>query len=136
MVLQIWSSSCQMCYQGVCGKFTYLYDNLTYKVINSVGIATYIAFLVKSKSTFTPTLSIGHVTQILQIYRLTHNQLRLVTRTIYYKFGFIFSVLLITVALFIFLSRCLYYLEQNKNDKIKNIYDAAWLVFVTIATIG
>jgi len=105
--------------------------------IDILGMATYIAYVFYSApGTFTPILSVCHMLQILQIYRLTHRQVSLMMRTVHYQFGFLFSIVLFTIAIFLVLSRCIYLIEKEANPKINTIYDASWLVFVTIICIG
>ena len=138
--LQLWSSSYKPHYQHCGGALTYLYDHLPYKVVDMLGIGTYVIFLLcfwrDTSAQMRYALTIGHLTQVLQIYRLTHRQFRLMVCTVQYKFGFIFSILLFTISIFLLLSRCMYFLEKERNHKIVNIFDATWLVFVTILSIG
>lgn len=138
-LLQLWSSSYRPDYQGCAGKFNYLYDHLIYKILDLVGLLSYVIFCVQfiMHGNFSPILSVGHLSQILQIYRLTQRQLHLIVRTIQYKFGFIMSIFLFTTWIFLIVSRLLYLLEKDHHKtKIKYIYDATWLVFVTINSIG
>ncbi len=89
-----------------------------------------------ASTAWTPVISFGHMLQILQLYRLTHRQMRLMVRTIHYQFGYLFSIILFTVAIFLVISRCIYLLERDANSSITNIFDASWLVLVTIICIG
>ena len=126
----------------VLGKMLYLRDHWASKTIDTMGIATYLLYVVISSpastnsGVFTPMMSFCHMVQILQLYRLTHRQVRLMMRTIYYQFGYLFSIILFTIAIFLILARCMFLLERQANPNINNIYDASWLVFVTIICIG
>lgn len=151
-LLQFWSSSYKPSYQQCLGKWRYLREHWGIKTVDVLGIITYFTFMAiayagprlddiqsntpNMTSKFTPTLSVLHMLQILQIYRLTHRQVSLMWRTMHFQFGFLFSIVLFTVGIFLVVSRCIYLIEKDANKQITNIYDASWLVFVTIICIG
>lgn len=127
------------------GKVHYLRDHFVAKTVDLLGVVSYIAYVcVLASSTgeqpatvaWSPVISFGHMLQILQLYRLTHRQMRLMMRTIHYQFGYLFSIILFTVSIFLILSQCIYLLERDTNPNISSIFDASWLVLVTIICIG
>lgn len=126
------------------GKLHYLRDHWVSKTVDLLGMVSYIAYVsVLASGTskqptiaWSPVISFGHMLQILQLYRLTHRQMRLMVRTIHYQFGYLFSIILFTVSSFLVISRCIYLLEKDVNPNITSIFDASWLVLVTIICIG
>src|SRR5690606_13482322 len=130
----LWSASHSIRYRKWTGMFRYFYDCLPYKILDLLGVLTYVLYV--STSQFGPMMCVGHSIQISQTYRLCRPQLRLTGEIFRRNFGFLFALFLCALFVFLLLSTSLYLVEKDHNSKIDNIYDATWLVYMTILSVG
>ena len=148
LVLRFWSASCIIKFKGWKGKYRYLTENLWYRFLDILGIATFFCNIFfesdpncTQESTciksFNITIRILHFIQILQCNRFQIRALKRTSSALKEQINQMLVALSIATLSLFFASFLIYLFEKDeRNDQINDIFDGFYWGFITLSTVG